>query len=105
MWLGVVELLQVCLLVPKPKLFNSRGLSCPEADTQPRRVACAQVAPSKGGCGALPEQQSYVSSQAAARGGFIKLRGANTPLVVALGVVWGGVGRGCHWPCAVPPPG
>lgn len=32
--------------------------------------------------------------RAAARGGFIKLRGANSPLVVALGVVWGGVGEG-----------
>lgn len=62
--------------------------------TQPRRVACAQAAPSKGRCGALPEQQPYVSSPAAARGGFIKLRGADSPLAVALGVVWGGVGAG-----------
>lgn len=43
---------------------------------------------------ALPERQTYVSRRAAARGGFIKLRGANSPLGVALGVVWGGVGEG-----------
>lgn len=37
---------------------------------------------------------SYASSQAAARGGggFIKAQEANSLLVVALGVVWGGVG-------------